>query len=55
VKHFFALLHAAFPDIRNTVDAIIVEGDMVAWRSTIQGKQAGPFRGIPATGKSASG
>ena len=52
VKQFFSLLRAAFPDIQNTVDALIAEGDTVVWRSTIRGTHRGPFRGIPATGKS---
>jgi steroid delta-isomerase-like uncharacterized protein len=51
VKQFFALLRAAFPDIRNTIEDMIAEGDKVAWRSTIRGTHTGTFRGIPPTGK----
>jgi steroid delta-isomerase-like uncharacterized protein len=51
VKQFFAALRPAFPDIHNTIEDMIAEGDKVVWRSTIRGTHSGPFRGIPPTGK----
>jgi steroid delta-isomerase-like uncharacterized protein len=52
VKAFFAMLHSAFPDVQNTIEDMIAEGDKVVWRSTIRGTHRGVFRGIPPTGKS---
>lgn len=52
VKQFFAMIHAAFPDIHNTIEDMLAEDDKVMWRSTITGTHQGPFRGIPPTGRS---
>ena len=51
VKQFSLALRVAFPDIHNTIEDMIAEGDKVVWRSTIRGTHTGPFRGIPPTGK----
>jgi steroid delta-isomerase-like uncharacterized protein len=51
VQQFFTALRAAFPDIHNTIEDMLAEGDKVVWRSTIRGTHTGPFRGIPPTGK----
>ena len=51
VQQFFTTLRAAFPDIHNTIEDMLAEGDRVVWRSTIRGTHTGPFRGIPPTGK----
>lgn len=49
------LLHAfraAFPDIRLTVEDVIVGDDRLAFRSTMRGTHRGEFLGLPATGRS---
>ncbi len=51
VKHFFALLRNAFPDLRVTIDDQIAEGDKVVSRVTLSGTHKGEFVGIPPTGK----
>ena len=50
-KAYFALLRAAFPDLRYTVEAVLAEGDLVAGHVTVRGTHRGEFMGIPATGK----
>jgi steroid delta-isomerase-like uncharacterized protein len=42
---------AAFPDLSVTVEDLVAEGDKVARRFTLRGTHAGPFMGIPATGR----
>lgn len=54
VKHFFSLLHAAFPDARATLEHLVVQGDMVAARLVVTGTHRGDFVGIPPTGKQIS-
>ncbi len=41
---------AAFPDFHQEIEAIVVEGDLVAARSNYRGSQRGEWLGIPATG-----
>ncbi|WP_373372030.1 ester cyclase [Nannocystis radixulma] len=45
-------LRAAFPDLRYTVEDLVVDGDRVAARFTLRGTHHGPFRGQAATGRS---
>jgi steroid delta-isomerase-like uncharacterized protein len=42
---------AAFPDLRVTVEDLVTEGDKVVHRFTLWGTHAGPFMGIPPTGR----
>ena len=42
---------AAFPDAELTVEEVIVERDLIAFRSRMRGTHRGMFRGIPATQK----
>jgi len=51
-KQVVAMYGASFPDLKHTVDEIIVAGDTVAARWTVRGTHRGEFQGIPATGKS---
>jgi predicted ester cyclase len=46
-----AMFLTAFPDLRLTVEDIIVEGDKIVVRMTFRGTHQGAFVGIPPTGK----
>lgn len=50
-KETLALLRAAFPDLRETIEGLVAEEDRVAVRATRRGTHRGPFMGLPATGK----
>ena len=41
----------AFPDLHHTVEEMIVEGNTVAARWTVQGTHTGSFQDIPPTGR----
>ena len=41
----------AFPDLAVTIEDLVAAGDTVAWRFTLRGTHAGPFMGIPPTGR----
>jgi len=51
VKREVAAFRAAFPDATVAVEQVIGEGDIVAFRFTIQGTQQGSFGAIAPTGK----
>ena len=51
LKSFVAYLRRAFADLHVTIEAQVAEGDRVATRYTLRGRQAGEFAGIPPTGK----
>jgi len=51
VKRMVADVHAAFPDAKTMVEDMIGEGDAVAFRFTLRGAHAGPFAGIPPSGR----
>jgi steroid delta-isomerase-like uncharacterized protein len=42
---------AAFPDVHNLIEELIVEGDKVAVRERYRGTYVGEFRGVPPTGR----
>jgi steroid delta-isomerase-like uncharacterized protein len=42
---------AAFPDVRVTIDVVVVEGDTAAVAWTAQGTHNGEFDGVAATGR----
>jgi len=46
-----AMFYAAFPDLNQTYEDQIAEGDKVVTRVTFRGRNQGEFQGIPATGK----
>lgn len=52
-KEFNASLFQGFPDIKQTIEAVIAEGDKVVYRTTMQGTHTGEFLGISPTEKSA--
>jgi len=49
-KQMVAMFRTAMPDIRDTVEDIIAEGDSVVVRWSGEGTQTGPLMGIPPTG-----
>ena len=51
-KKFNASLFQGFPDIKQTIEDIVAEGDKVVYRSTMEGTHTGEFLGIPPTNKS---
>ena len=51
VKQVFGMLRTAFPDMSQSIEDMVAEGDRVAFRSTLHGTHRGEFLGIPATGK----
>jgi hypothetical protein len=52
LKHVWAVLLRAFPDIHVAVEDAIAEGDKVVFRNTVTGTHEGEYRGLPPTGKS---
>ncbi len=54
VKLFLGMIRAAFPDIHETVEDVIAEGDTVVTRTTWRGTHHGAFLGIAPTGKQVS-
>lgn len=52
-KKYISSIRSSYPDVQITIDEIIVEGDIGAFRWTYQGTQTGesPTLGIPPTGK----
>lgn len=48
---FFSTFRAGFPDMRNTIEDIIAEGDKVVMRITVHATHTGTFMGIPPTGR----
>lgn len=50
-KQFSEALFQGMPDVTSTIEDVIAEGDLVIYRSTVQGTHTGTFLGYPATGK----
>jgi predicted ester cyclase len=50
-KEFSKSLFQGFPDIQQKIEDVIAEGNIVVYRTTIQGTNTGEFLGAPATGK----
>jgi len=51
IKEYIEALRTAFPDIQVTIDPIIAEGNITAWRRTHTGTHKGEFKGFQPTGK----
>ncbi len=47
-----SMWHTAFPDMKFTIEDTLSEGDKVAIRFRLLGKNTGAFMNMPATGKS---
>jgi steroid delta-isomerase-like uncharacterized protein len=54
VKQRFAVLRAAFPDLRAEIKDQVSQGDKVVTRQTFHGTNTGEFMGMPPTGKKVS-
>jgi predicted ester cyclase len=52
VKAMIAGFHVSFPDLKNTINDIGVDGDKVWMYSNMSGTMKGEFMGMKATGKS---
>ena len=53
-KQYFVMITSVFPDIKVTIEDMVINDDKVAVRLTIHGTQLGSFRGFPAIGKQAT-
>jgi len=51
VKQFLSMYDSAFPDMRETIEDMVAEGDKVVARVTMTGTHQGEFMGMAATGK----
>ncbi|MEU2032500.1 ester cyclase [Nocardia amamiensis] len=51
LKHVWAVLLRAFPDIHVAIEDAIAEEDKVVFRNTVTGTHRGEYRGLPPTGK----
>ena len=51
LKQLILAQHAAFADVRTTIDDLVADGDKVVKRFSVRGTHTGDFNGIPATGK----
>ena len=49
-REFDSMLLSAFPDLSLTIEDMIAEGDIVAYRVTLRGTHQGKFMGIASTG-----
>jgi steroid delta-isomerase-like uncharacterized protein len=51
LRQMVTMLRAAFPDLHQEIEEMIAEDDRVVVRTTMRGTHAGPFMGIPQTGR----
>src|SRR5947199_5543914 len=47
-------VRTAFPDLVETIEELVAEGDLVVERFTLRGTHLGDFMGVPPTGKPVS-
>jgi steroid delta-isomerase-like uncharacterized protein len=50
-KAMLSMYRQGFPDMCNTIETLIAEGDLVVAHATTSGTHTGSFLGHPATGK----
>lgn len=50
-RDFVSTVRAAFPDLRNTIETQVSEGDLVVTRGTTRGTHRGSFLGVAPTEK----
>ena len=50
-KAFNTSLFQGFPHLAQTIDSLLIDGDMAGYRATLTGAHMGEFLGIPPTGK----
>lgn len=53
VRTWVTKLRIAFPDVHDTVEEQVAEGDVVVTRVTLRGTQSGPWGPLPASGRRA--
>jgi steroid delta-isomerase-like uncharacterized protein len=51
LKHYVSIYRSAFPDIQDSVEDIVAEGDKVVVRWTSSGIHQGEFMGVAPTGR----
>jgi steroid delta-isomerase-like uncharacterized protein len=51
LKHYVTIYRSAFPDIQDTVEEVVAEGDKVVVRWTSRGTHQGEFMGVAPTGR----
>ena len=51
LKHYVSIYRTAFPDIEDTVEDIVAEGDKVVVRWRSRGTHQGEFMGVAPTGR----
>jgi steroid delta-isomerase-like uncharacterized protein len=49
-RAWWTTFFTAFPDIKTTMDDLVIAGDRVVGRCTYRGTHTGPFFGVPPTG-----
>jgi predicted ester cyclase len=54
VKVIAAAVRQAFPDLNNTINRVVAEGDLVVQHVTSSGTMRGEFAGMPPSGKQAT-
>lgn len=52
LRQFYDAIAVAFPDAYATVEEVVVEGDKLAYRVTVNATHKGPFARLMPTGKS---
>jgi steroid delta-isomerase-like uncharacterized protein len=51
LKHYVSIYRSAFPDMQDSVEDIVAEGDKVVVRWTSSGTHQGEFMGVAPTGR----
>jgi len=51
LKEVLGVIRVGFPDARASIDLILAEGDLVAYRSTAEGTHTREYFGVAPTGK----